>query len=93
MFEASDNHHWKKLSKDGRAILSGLWIGKRGLLEEGSFQKCSSPRGLREVRDSRDFRERSECRKQRRIRPSSRDYRKVELLEILKIPPVKRPLL
>ena len=48
---------------------------KRGILEKGSFQKSPFSRDSREFRDSRDFREHPDCGK----------------LEILEIPPVKRP--
>ena len=44
-------------------------LGKRGLLENGSFQKSPFSRDSREFRDSRD------CGKQRRFRPFSRDSR------------------
>ena len=50
-------------------------IGKRGLLEKGSFQKSPFSRDSREFRDSRDSREPPDCGKQRRFRPSSRDSR------------------
>ena len=63
---------------------------ERGLLEKGSFdsfQKSPFSRNFSDLRDSRD------CGKQRRIRPSSRDsLENWEILEILEIPPVKRPL-
>ena len=63
---------------------------KRGLLEKGSFQKSPFSRDSREFRDSREPPDRG---KQRRIRPFSRDSREFrETLEILEIPPVKRPL-
>ena len=50
-------------------------IGKRGLLEKGSFQKSPFSRDSREIRDSRDSRESPDCGKQRRLRPFSRDFR------------------
>ena len=46
---------------------------KRGLLEKGSFQKSPVSR------DFRDSREPSECGKQRRIRPFSRDCREASI--------------
>ena len=67
-------------------------FGKRGLLEKGSFQKSPVSRDSREFRDSRDSREPPDYGKQRRIRPFSRDSRISRELEILEIPPVKRPL-
>ena len=68
-------------------------VGKRGLLEKGSFQKSPFFRDSREFRDPRDSREPPDCGKQRRFRPFSRDSRELEILEILEIPLVKRPLL
>ena len=54
---------------------SKVGLGKRGLLEKGSFQRSPFSRDSREFRDSRDFRELPDCGKQRRIRPFSRDSR------------------
>ena len=60
---------------------SGRSLGqKRGLLEQGSFQKSRLSRDSREPPDS----------EKRRLRPFSRDSRE-EILEILEVPPVKDP--
>ena len=66
-----------------------LGFGKRGLLEKGSFQKSPFSRDFRGSRDSREL---PDCGKQRRIRPFPRDSREFRDLEILEIPPLKRPL-
>ena len=50
-------------------------VGKRGLLEKGSFQKSPFSRDSREFRDSRVSRVLPDCGKERRIRPFSRDSR------------------
>ena len=42
-------------------------FGKRGLLENGSFQKSPFSRDSRELRDSRDSRDSPDCGTQRRI--------------------------
>ena len=52
-----------------------IGVGKRGLLEKGSFQKSPFSRDFREFRDSRVSRELPDCGKERRIRPFSRDSR------------------
>ena len=52
-----------------------LGFGKRGLLENWSFQRSPFSRDSRELRDSRVSREPWDCGKQRRIRPFSRDSR------------------
>ena len=52
-----------------------LNVGKRGLLEKGSFQKSPFSRDSREFRDSRVSRDLPDCGKERRIRPFSRDSR------------------
>ena len=70
-----------------------IGFGKRGLLEKGSFQKSPFSRDSRESRASRDPRAPPDSGKQRRILPFPRDSREnLEILEILEIPPVKRPL-
>ena len=60
-----------------RLRLSPFWVGlgKRDLLEKGSFQKSPFSRDSREFRDFRDSREPRDCGKSRRIRPLSRDSR------------------
>ena len=50
-------------------------VGKRLLLENGSFQKRPFSRDSREFRESRASRHPPQCGKQRRIRPFSRDSR------------------
>ena len=80
-------------STDLEVILASIFgFGKRGLLEKGSFQKGPFSRDSGESRDFRDSREPPDCGKQRRIRPFSRDSREFRDLEILEIPPMKRPL-
>ena len=68
--------------------LRKIAIGKRGLLEKGPFQKHPFSRDSREVGVSRDA---PDCGKQRRIRPSLEILENFKTLQILEIPPVKRP--
>ena len=80
------SHPCGRFSKEGCTCELNVGIGKRGLLEKGSFQKNPFSRDPREFRDSR---EPQECGKQKGIRPFSRE---LEILEILEIPPLERPL-
>ena len=70
-------------------VISG---SEKGVFWKRCLQKSPLSRDSREVRDSRDFRESPDSGKQRRIRPFSTDSRELKILEILEIPPAKRPL-
>ena len=67
-------------------------VGERGLLEKGSFQKNPSSRDFREFRDSRDSKESQTVENERKSDHFLEILDNSEILEILEIPPVKRPL-
>ena len=67
-------------------------VRKRRLLEKGSFQKSPFSRDSREVRDSRVLREPLDCGRQGKSDHFLEILENFGILEILEIPPVKRPL-
>ena len=66
-----------------------IGFGKRGLLEKGSFQKSPLSRDSREFRDSRVLENPQTVEKKG---DSDHFVEILENLEILEIPPAKRPL-
>ena len=76
--------------------MKNIGFGKRGLLEKGSFQRSPFSRDSSEFRESRDFREPQTLENKGESDHFLEILENLEILdsnlEILEIPPVKRPL-